>query len=264
MNPGIFNRRSAPAAAISAIMLGALAGPAGAATFDLTATVRDFSDAHPDMEGVIGGVETGLVQSALGADGDPVAAGTSSQFTGDFAPGFRDWYGNDNNNFVFGSTPITITLDNAITADPNVFTFSDSSFFPIDNQLGGNQGRNHNFHFTLEINSEFTYQGGETFTFTGDDDLWLFIDGQLIVDLGGVHQAVTESVDLDTLGLAVGETYSFDLFFAERHTSQSTFRIDTSILLQDRPDIPEPGTLALAVTGLLGAGFLGRRCRRKA
>jgi fibro-slime domain-containing protein len=209
------------------------------------------------MESTIGGLDTGAVETTLGGDGNPVynAVGAGSAFHG--AANFNQWY-----NDVAGvntATTYSLMLDNTITADSDVYTFSDSSFFPIDGMLFGNEGNSHNYHFTLETHTMFTYQGGEFFNFTGDDDLWVFINDQLAVDLGGVHGAVSGGVDLDTLGLTAGQDYSFDLFFAERHTTQSNFRIDTSIALRPN-DIPEPSTLAMLGLGMLGLSF---RLRQK-
>lgn len=66
------------------------------------------------------------------------------------------------------------------------------------------------------------------FTFVGDDDVWVFIDRQLAVDLGGIHGSIDGSVDLD-VGLVEDKLYRLDVFHAERQTQGSNFRIDTSI-----------------------------------
>ena len=231
-----------------------LAQTAAADTISITGTIRDFNDSHPDFQGPCCSADPGIVETTLGPDGLPVYAGQAGNPMTTGQANFDQWYRD-----VAGvnlSAPLSITLDNTITSDPNVYTYVNNAFFPIDNQLLGNQGRSHNYHFTYQINSSFTYTGGETFTFRGDDDLWVFIDGQLVIDLGGVKPATTGSVDLDTLGLTVGNNYSFDLFFAERHTTQSTFRIDTSIRLQE---VPAPGTLGLLGLGLAGLAFVRRR-----
>ncbi|UJP01765.1 MAG: fibro-slime domain-containing protein [Nitrosomonas sp.] len=235
---------------------------AKAASTTLTGTVRDFSpgalvpgSTNPDFESGVGGVVHGMVDSALtGSAPTPILFGAPGYITS--SASFAEWYGS-----AAPSMPYSITL-NETFAGSGIYSYSDSSFFPIDGLLLGNYGSSgHNFHFTYQIHSTFDYiQGaGQTFNFSGDDDVWVYFDNKLGIDLGGVHSSASQSVNLDTLfgpGKSSG-TYSFDFFFAERHTSESNFTITTSLALI--PAVPEPETYAMLLAGLGLLGFMFRQ-----
>lgn len=107
---------------------------------------------------------------------------------------------------------------------------------PFFDQLRGNNSRMHNFGFTMKIQATFQYSPGQHLKFTGDDDVWIFINNRLVIDLGGQHQMASGGVNLDTLGLVVGGEYPFHMFYAERHTTSSNFVLETSINLKPVPN----------------------------
>ncbi|MBB6051518.1 fibro-slime domain-containing protein [Armatimonas rosea] len=242
------------------------------AQFTLTGTVRDFLYAgtaagtyngnagvgHPDFESFLGD-DHGIVTSTLGVDGKPVyatrPAGTATT-TG--AAAFNQWY-ND--------TPgVNVSLSTSLLFNPiggGLFEYNNSSFFPIDGLGFGNQSGGHNFAFTFELHTTFTYQTGQVFDFTGDDDVWVYINNNRVIDLGGVHGPESASVNLDTLGLIAGNNYKLDFFSAERHTSGSNIKITTNISLTPSSVTPElPGAMQL-LPALLPVALIGARKRFK-
>ena len=89
-----------------------------------------------------------------------------------------------------------------------------------------------NYSFCMQISESFTYKKGQTFNFRGDDDLWVFIDRKLALDMGGAHSAAEGSIDLDDLDdfdLKEGTKYDFDLFFCERQAGGSSFKVESSL-----------------------------------
>ncbi|WP_437290747.1 fibro-slime domain-containing protein [Sorangium sp. So ce406] len=195
---------------------------------DLIAIVRDFKDTHPDFEGRPG-EDRGIVEAQLGADGKPVyAGGAEGTLTTSGKEAFDQWF----RDVPDVNTAIQISI--SLTDNGNgTSTYDNSDFFPIDDMGFGNEDRSHNYHFTLELHTTFEYKGGEVFTFSGDDDLFTFINGHLAIDLGGIHKPESATIDLDAraqeLGITPGNKYALDFFFAERRTIESNFRIDTSI-----------------------------------
>jgi fibro-slime domain-containing protein len=241
----------------------------------LLAVVRDFQGAnqqggHPDFESFSGNDATkGLVAAMLGADRKPVYASMCEAGVGGGGGGngrgnrggqggpcpygqqttskdaFDQWY-----RLADGvNKPYLLYL--LFKRMGGIATFNSQHYFPLDNAGWGSLAyaddfKQHNFGFTTELHTKFTYNGGETFQFEGDDDVWVFINRKLAIDLGGLHPPTKAMVNLDTsaaaLGLTRGNVYLLELFHAERHTTSSRFSVDTTLTFVDcgiiSPDVP--------------------------
>jgi fibro-slime domain-containing protein len=127
--------------------------------------------------------------------------------------------------------------------------------WPFDVDAAGNK-RLHNFSFTSEVRYWFAYDKTKSYTldFVGDDDVWVFINRKLAVDLGGVHTPVDGSIVIGangngtttvtptyplsppptatqqptTLGLQDGKVYEIAVFQAERQTTGSSYKLTLS------------------------------------
>ena len=102
-------------------------------------------------------------------------------------------------------------------------------------------GRNQ--HFCFESHAKFTYKKGQKFGVRGDDDIWIFIDGKLVIDLGGTHLAAPGYADLSRVKgkngepLVVGKSYDIDIFFCDRRTTMSNMNIFSNFYLDQSESI---------------------------
>ena len=129
-------------------------------------------------------------------------------------------------------------------------------FFPVDNFNNPNNikyldntdpsapgAKMHNFHFTMEMHLQFVYrQGlGLEFDFKGDDDVWIFVNNKLAIDLGGLNYYAVDTLLLDNkkdvLQIVDGQMYNMDIFYAERNPVGSNFLIKTSMDLHNSSEL---------------------------
>jgi fibro-slime domain-containing protein len=155
-------------------------------------------------------------------DTPDTAAITSTQT---FAEWFRDVPGTNLSTFV------TMSGDVIVGGEfHGMFEINEPQFYPIDGILFGNDASHNNF-FTFEIVAEFMYDASaaQKLYLLSDDDAWVFVENQLVGDLGGINGSTEQWVDMDRLGLTNGEMYRIRVFKADRSDDSSRFHLITNI-----------------------------------
>ena len=143
------------------------------------------------------------------------------------------------NNFwpMDSATDKTDPLMGEYNAANNQCDIQVNGFWDAPNKVGAGRnnvnipysddGRAHNWFFGMNFSLSFTltedYVGPLEYLFFGDDDLWVFLDGRLICDIGGVHSSVGEYVNLwDYLDKGDNRQHTLSFFYTERGASGST------------------------------------------
>lgn len=164
------------------------------------------------------------------------------------------YYKIDQNNLVYDLENKTIYKADKSTESNGYFPLDDSTlgdkndlskpFGKADGEIEFNGS--HNYHFATKAHTQFVYETGLEFTFSGDDDVYLFINGKKVlfkdkndndIDLGGAHASISGTVNIDDyaeeLGLEEGKVYDMDFFHLERHSWASNFSITTNISFKE-------------------------------
>jgi fibro-slime domain-containing protein len=133
----------------------------------------------------------------------------------------------------------------AFTAGGDAYTY-DSRFMETDGTLGSSDGfypvdslgntgtscggTDHNFHFTSEVRFWFEYDAAEqpSLDFSGDDDVWVYVNGHLALDIGGIHGRAAKNFTIDAgnataWDLEDGNVYEIAVFQAERNQCASNY-----------------------------------------
>lgn len=188
---------------------------------------------HPDVEhDVDGSIVTGLLEKHLGPDGLPVVTKFGRTFKGASGPisdinvaGELMWYSSAGKHRVRLEKTVTQSL-------PFVF----DSFYPDGR---GADGGDNGFR-AVHWNGCFTLPKAQSIGFNlgSDDDSWVFVDGNLVVDNGGVKPLA--DAPFQVAHLAAG-SHVFDVFYADRHTSAAQLHLSTDFSVSPCPTtIPSP------------------------
>ena len=212
-------------------------------TTKLTGSAADFQDLVVLLSLGTGGqfvVDGSITSCAPDDDVDAELSMTVSDGGLQDEESFKKWFNDSLGDNI--SMPLAITLQP--TAD-DTYLFDDTldsryinrgGFYPIDDRGFGNEENGpHNQLFTFELETWFTYDStiNPFISIASNADVWIFINGVLVIDMGGVHDQIEQRINPNRLCLTEGEDFSLFLFYAQRNPIDSSFRFETNLDLKE-------------------------------
>jgi fibro-slime domain-containing protein len=253
-------RKLIPPLAAAAVALSGFAARAEVIT--MSATYFTIAENDQDMNHQASGVLTNEVQNGLGADGLPILnTATYGCITGCFtntpvpqdltASGEITWWSPSLNNGGGGGTSDVVQTGTGTITLP----YSNTSFFPTNGSGPDDENGFQAAIFSTVLNVPTTPES-ISFNVGADDDAFVYLDGNLVCDLGGVHGDAPGPCTSGTIGLG---DHTLELFYADVNNTQAALTFDVTTADITGSPTPEPGTIALFGAGLAGLALIRRK-----
>lgn len=195
------------------------------------ATVNGYKQEIERTEELLKGVEDGKVkfnypEPGFFVDKDETVPGTETYLR----KVIKDY------KLVFDQNGDSYRLTKVIDQNGKQLTTAGNNFYPLDGVSSNEEiEKTHNYYFGMRYDVTFKigdYKGPLDYTFTGDDDLWVVLDGKhIVIDLGGIHQAATKTVNLKPYveGEDKEKEHTLTILYMERGAYESNCQMEFTL-----------------------------------